>query len=393
MDSSLLAAPGVLLFICCCLPAFQIAVRARCLKELRRTVHAQLPWVSWVQSCRNPLLTTLVGIGAYSVTVEFFLLFLPTLMWTGHHDLSLQLTLVLTLATFVNSALKDILCSPRPTSLSSTGQLKETAYTLDASVDEVEYGAPSLHVCLTICMTGLTVTHVLSNPSALTPAPHVLFALGAAWVAWVAWGRLYLGVHSPIDLALGALVGSAILLTALHLGPTYTDWITSSPHSCAINLLAFLAMLRLYPQPEDYTTSYLYATTFLGAWFGFFRFYKTTPFSPDMLCPLLPAALHPLAHPASLLAVKLLTGYTAALAAKEAAKKVASVVISKVFDVAPGPLCRLLKTPLLPYPGNPVAPAQQQDVKVYTRFCSYAAVTFVISTHERLFQGLGQCFS
>lgn len=72
---------------------------------------------------------------------------------------------------------------------------------------DVEFGCPSMHIALVLVMSGYAV-HLLLQYLPLQGLPLYLLLGGAvAWVAGIAWGRLYLGVHSPIDLAGGVAVG------------------------------------------------------------------------------------------------------------------------------------------------------------------------------------------
>lgn len=42
-------------------------------------------------------------------------------------------------------------------------------------------------------------------------APMLLHGCALAWTAWIGWSRLYLGVHTPVDLAMGLFTGSALV--------------------------------------------------------------------------------------------------------------------------------------------------------------------------------------
>ncbi|KAL6761991.1 hypothetical protein V8C86DRAFT_2527290 [Haematococcus lacustris] len=162
--------------------------------------------------------------------------------------------------------------------LEQGGQAEGTVQVLEPPRD-VEYGAPSMHLSLALVMQG-TAAHLAA--CALTarwgweqhsPAAWALHAsLGAlalAWAALIAWSRLYLGVHTPVDLALGAATGGSVLALWRRLGPCWLAWLKSaSPSQCAAYLLLHGLLLALYPRPKAHTSSYVYACTFLGAQAG-----------------------------------------------------------------------------------------------------------------------------
>ncbi len=107
----------------------------------------------------------------------------------------------------------------------------------------------------------------------------------------MAWTRLYLGVHTPVDLALGACVGLASwalwrvaalpLAGAVSSPPLLPMPAGASPLAAAaaeaagsgLPGLAGLAAAHLlalctYPRPLEHSTSYEYAVIFLGAALG-----------------------------------------------------------------------------------------------------------------------------
>eukprot|EP00967_Tisochrysis_lutea_P149106 scaffold285936_cov22-Tisochrysis_lutea.AAC.1 len=84
---------------------------------------------------------------------------------------------------------------------------------------DIEFGCPSMHVALVLVMNGYAV-HLLLQYAHADQFPgafsfyvlEMVQAAAMAWVGVIAWGRLYLGVHSPVDLGLGAVVGMVRML-------------------------------------------------------------------------------------------------------------------------------------------------------------------------------------
>lgn len=70
------------------------------------------------------------------------------------------------------------------------------------------YGFPSCHAANTFCLA--VITSLLIRRRAYT-------AFIFTWAVFQCWSRIYLGVHYPGDLLVGALVGSAIALAAYYL--------------------------------------------------------------------------------------------------------------------------------------------------------------------------------
>lgn len=77
------ASLGALLVLLTPLRPAHLPLRSALQAPLIRTVQRQLPWVAWVQRCTHPVIDTLVFASAVTVTVEWYLSFLPLLVWCG----------------------------------------------------------------------------------------------------------------------------------------------------------------------------------------------------------------------------------------------------------------------------------------------------------------------
>jgi len=92
--------------------------------------------------------------------------------------------------------------------------------------------------------------------------------LSLLWVLWVAWGRLYLGVHTPLDLISGTVLGFAVLeLWQLSEAAFFKLLLHDPRFPLHLLLFAFLLM-RCYPMPSRYTDCYQSAGAWGGAWCG-----------------------------------------------------------------------------------------------------------------------------
>ncbi|KAG2454866.1 hypothetical protein HYH02_000697 [Chlamydomonas schloesseri] len=288
---------------------------------------------------------------------------------------------------------------------------------------EIEYGAPSMHTWCAFIMpaySALAAAQVGGLPllqrwlfggsggssggggggtglagwlAGLEPGAFaaLLVALAAAWSGWVAWSRLYLGVHTKIDLALGAAAGAAVLglwrLAGLPmalaaagllpyggggaigaagggagggvLGNLVPDGGSGGVVWLAVVGLVYLVALGSYPRPLAHSTSYEYAVIFLGAAWGGLASSNTRTSLAAALLGLRPEMQHgahtaaggriaalravlqaavppPLRHPL-LLAI---AGFTFVAVFKELFKAVLLVVLPRLFDLAPPALRR-----------------------------------------------------
>jgi membrane-associated phospholipid phosphatase len=65
--------------------------------------------------------------------------------------------------------------------------------------------AGSTRIFLTVCMPSASSPSTLHSHALLLPV--LLYAMSALWVCWIAASRIYLGMHTPVDIFAGAVAG------------------------------------------------------------------------------------------------------------------------------------------------------------------------------------------
>ncbi|GFR41977.1 hypothetical protein Agub_g2778, partial [Astrephomene gubernaculifera] len=114
-----LAAPGALvLVICIFAPLFTPFIRKHVRPVVLDLVYKHCGMVASLQQrLRNPLLDVLVKITAFTVSVEFYLLAIPPIMWLGGPSggsAAMAICLCMAVSTYMTCVLKDLLSCPRP---------------------------------------------------------------------------------------------------------------------------------------------------------------------------------------------------------------------------------------------------------------------------------------
>ena len=82
-----------------------------------------------------------------------------------------------------------------------------------------------------LCLNFFVVHYLLDKH--MVPAEWALaMYLGTAvWVAWVGLARVYMGLHTPIDIGAGALLGTLVLVFYLAVdGTFYRHYLLDSTH-------------------------------------------------------------------------------------------------------------------------------------------------------------------
>ena len=90
------------------------------------------------------------------------------------------------------------------------------------------------------------------------------------WISSISLGRLYLGVHSPMDVKGGVLLGTAVALMAgpLQACNTFDRFMLKTPHVGLLLLFLVILVLVLNPQPRPMTPTFMQNCTLCGLILG-----------------------------------------------------------------------------------------------------------------------------
>ncbi|GBG78676.1 hypothetical protein CBR_g27899 [Chara braunii] len=190
-----------------------------------------------IQAYRHPLLDVIMCNLSVVVSAEFYTAIVPPLMW-------------------------DVVSAPRP----PCPPVKRLAVLSNDKVDAEEYGLPSGHTVNFLAMSLFSMHYLSGRGVGLLSSSTVIYmavVLTVLMVA-VAYGRLYLGMHSPLDVAVGAVIGVAIALVWCNVGIHIQGWIISGTNVIPFQVCLAVLLLNMYPAPEFWTPSFDYHTACTG---------------------------------------------------------------------------------------------------------------------------------
>ncbi|KAM7524620.1 hypothetical protein LguiA_014522 [Lonicera macranthoides] len=234
------------------------------------------PWVSHqvtsgthiilrIQKYEHGLLDALFSGLSCVVSVPFYTAFLPLLFWSGHSKLARQMTLLMAFCDYIGNCIKDVVSAPRPIS----PPVRRVADTKDEKENALEYGFPSSHALNTVCLSGYFLHYVLSNTQNRdTFAGVVGFAMVCLLVGLIGFGRIYLGMHSLVDVIGGLAFGLTILAFWLYVHEYVDNFVISGQHVTSFWAALSFSLLFAYPTPELPTPSFEYHTAFNGVALG-----------------------------------------------------------------------------------------------------------------------------
>jgi len=195
---------------------------------------AQLVWITALQSGAGWLAIPMQFLSALGRS-PFYILSMCAIYWCLDRRLGLRLVLMLVASAALNDALKNLFHQPRPYWLSAG---------IVAYGHENSFGLPSGHAQNAVALWGLLAAKMSKR-----------WARALAWIIAIAISvsRVYVGVHWPSDVLVGALVGGMLLWAFLGLDGPVTEWFSgkrrgnalSAAIGVSIALLALASLARL----------------------------------------------------------------------------------------------------------------------------------------------------
>lgn len=138
---------------------------------------------------------------------------------SGHHRLARQMTLLMAVCNYVGNCVKDVVCAPRPPS----PPVRRFVVSHAEKGAAQEYGLPSSHTINTLCLS-FYLLHAIGWTDSLWFWTMASILVPA--VVLVMYSRLYLGMHAPVDVIAGAVLGVLLLLTWILVDEAVDDFVT-----------------------------------------------------------------------------------------------------------------------------------------------------------------------
>ena len=182
---------------------------------------ADASFIIWIQQYSTPFLDSFFKAVTFLGDEEYYILTIPLLFWLYNKKFALRFGMFFLLNAYINSFIKHIFTTPRPAM-----ELR--------MISQEGYSFPSGHAQGNTSFWGYLAVQVKKRWAYITAA--VLFCL-------VAFSRVYLGVHFPIDIIFGILIGIAWIMLYEYIARrvkiklTISQWFLASLGFCAIMFL------------------------------------------------------------------------------------------------------------------------------------------------------------
>ena len=204
--------------------------------------------MEWVAAWHSDLLTPIFL--SFTQLVEPWFLFsaLPLIYWLWRKDSGTRLVIAVMAAAMLNAHLKALFDIPRPEFSSRL-------------IESGGYSFPSGHA---------QVGSVLCAWLALEIGKTWAWVVAIVAMVGIALSRVYLGVHTPLDVSVGLAAGLSMVALFYYLGRLPTGW-WHKRHpwfQTAALIVIQLIWFSFYPEPHINTFAVLAAAITTGFWLG-----------------------------------------------------------------------------------------------------------------------------
>ncbi|XP_062606107.1 sphingosine-1-phosphate phosphatase 2-like [Saccostrea cucullata] len=203
----------------------------------------------------------------------FYLLFYPYCVWNVDSILIRRTALVWSLCMYVGQAGKDYFWWPRP---SSPPVIRlETEFLQESSM-------PSTHAASATAIPFMLAYYLLARYEI---SPYLVLPVAFLWCTLVCLSRLYLGVHTVLDLLCGVGISLVIMVISFPFLEDFDWYQQTHPFAPFVVLTTAIAMCTvLYPQSKDGSSSKGDAVQIvsvltgvsIGSWLNYYFHFTTT---------------------------------------------------------------------------------------------------------------------
>lgn len=194
------------------------------------------------------LLHVVFTLGAALGNELFYILALPLLFWQLDDTVGRETILLWSGVYYVGQALKDVLQLPRPRH-GHRGVVRLEAHY------EAEYGAPSTHAMCAFSLPWFVAWLGHGRWDLHPDHAWVPWAVAATYCVIMTLSRLYMGVHSPLDIVMGATLGLIHLCISVTWGRQIDLAQLALPWTPLVVPAASVLLSVLYPRPRKWVNS------------------------------------------------------------------------------------------------------------------------------------------
>jgi len=181
---------------------------------------------------------------------------IPFLIWNVDSAVARKMVLVWAVVMYIGQSIKDIVQWPRP-QCPPVVRL-QTKWS-------IEYGMPSTHAMISIALP-FSVFYYISNRYQIDSNIGILIVL--LWCMLISLSRLYLGMHTVLDVIAGLLLATVLLIPFVPLADVLDRYLMYSNWTPLIFIVVTVSLILIYPTSDQWTPTKGDTTLILGTCAG-----------------------------------------------------------------------------------------------------------------------------
>ncbi|XP_068632454.1 sphingosine-1-phosphate phosphatase 2-like [Battus philenor] len=170
----------------------------------------------------------------------FYATFIPFWFWNIDGAVGRRVVLVWTVVMYIGQGFKDIIRWPRPGYPVQKLQQKWA----------IEYGMPSTHAMVGVSIPFSVLLYTMDRY--LYPAHWGLLA-AVTWCTLICVSRIYLGMHSVLDIAAGLLLSTALLAVLIPVVDRLDGVLIAEPYAPLLVLTVAILVVVYHPHADKWT--------------------------------------------------------------------------------------------------------------------------------------------
>jgi len=183
---------------------------------------------------------------------------IPFIIWNVDSAVARKMVLVWAVVMYIGQSIKDIVQWPRP-ACPPVVRL-QTKWS-------IEYGMPSTHAMISIALP-YSVLHYISNRYQINFSVGIIIVL--LWCMLITFSRLYLGMHTVLDVIAGLILAIFLLIPFVPLADVVDRYLMYSKWTPLLILIVTVCLILIYPTSDQWTPTKGDTTLILGTCAGFF---------------------------------------------------------------------------------------------------------------------------
>ncbi|KAL1139844.1 hypothetical protein AAG570_006821 [Ranatra chinensis] len=171
----------------------------------------------------------------------FYAVFIPFWFWNIDGAVGRRVVMVWAVVMYVGQLIKDLLCWTRPSSPPVFRLQKKWS---------MEYGMPSTHAMVGISIPFSVIVYTYGRYQYSVPLG---IAFATAWCTVICLSRLYLGMHTVLDIIVGVLLALSLMVPLVPLVDALDIYILTSYWSPILLIILSISVLYFYPKGDMWT--------------------------------------------------------------------------------------------------------------------------------------------